>query len=660
MRGVLSTIIWWCAALAAAAQGPLINEVVPGGNGGPDWIEVYNPGGRPVDLLGYALVTVGRTHRIDASMVLEPHQHFVLWCDRHPEEGPEHLDLKLPREGGSLLLIDPDRKTMRDVYSWRALAPGVSLGRLNDGGREWGYFTEPTPGAPNQLGQGARRTLTTPVPTIVGAQISCVAEEGSTLRYTLDGRIPQPVSPAFVSPLVLPPYSILTLRAFAEDALPSLPGTVTVPAEGTSAFIAIRIDPDSLYDPKRGIFTGEDAANYARTGKDWQRPAHVQWIDGDSVRNEDVRIAVSGSGTRRLAKKNIKLYGEQETMLRADATPHAFLRNLFLEHISHGGAQVDVQPSTPRPLYINGRYEGLFRAMPAKNSEWLRQLSGAESIDLIDGPGAHALKGDDDQHARLLAQLERGAPLDSLSALMEVTSLLDLASFDLYSGRADHDLNTRCWRPRVRGGRWRWILFDVDLWAPPTERTVERMCSSTAPEAPYLPWLLKHEELGPRLLARVSAWLATSLAEDRAAALADSLHAMYASLMNEDHARWKGLLAMPSPQESITALRAHIGARPAAIREQLSDFTGRPLRKMTVRVAPPQAGQVSVEQLPLTRDERDLITFADVPMRLTATPLPGNEFVGWQGTDQKGPSIVVEPSGSKTLRAVFRSAVTPP
>ncbi len=653
-------MIWWCVELAASAQGPVINEVVPGGNGGPDWIEVYNPGSRPVDLLAYTLVTVGRAHRIDASLVLKPHDHLVLWCDRHPEEGPDHLDLKLPREGGSLLLIDPDRKTMRDFYSWKALGVGVSLGRLQDGGRDWGYFTEPTPGASNELAKGARRILSTPLPTIDQGAVSCVTEEGSTLRYTLDGRIPQPSSPEFAGPLILPPSSVITVRAFAEDAISSLPGTLTIPAEGTAAFIAIRIDPDSLYDRKRGIFTGEDAANYARTGKDWQRAAQVRWCDGDSVRAEDVRIAVAGSGTRGLAKKNMKLFGDQETMLRADATPHAFLRNLFLERISRNGAQVDVQPSTPRPLYINGRYEGLYRAMPAKNSAWLRRSSGAESLDLIDGPGAHALKGDDDQHARLLAQLERGAPLDSLSALMEVTSLLDLACFDLYSGRADHDLNTRCWRPRVSGGRWRWILFDVDLWAPPDERTVERMCSSTAPEAPYLPWLLKHEELRPRLLARMSAWLATSLSWDRAAALADSLYATHAVLMNEDHERWRDLLVMPSPQESITSLRTHIAERPALLLEQLSDFTGRPLRKLTVRVVPPQAGQVFVEQLRLTDAERSFTAFADVPMRLTASPSPGHEFVGWQGTDEKATTILVEPGRTKALRAVFRSAITPP
>lgn len=651
---------WWWGGVFALAQGPVINEVVPGGGNVADWIEVYNPGLRALDLRGYALVTTGRTHRIDTTLPIAPGGHRVLWCDRHPEEGPDHLDLKLPREGGSVLLIDPDRRTMRDVYSWRALPSGVSIGRLRDGAMEWGYFREPTPGASNALAYGARRLLPAPVPVIHDGVLTCIPEEGSTLRYTLDGRIPQGLSsvlngqPAFTAPY------IITLRAFAPDALPSPTVALTVPKEGTGAFIALRVDPDSLHDPERGILTGDDAANYARTGREWQRDAQVEWHGADSVGREDIRLAVSGSGTRGLPKKNLKLYGERETMLRADATPHAFLRNLFIEAVAKPNARVDVQPSTPLPLYVNGAYEGLYRAMPAKNSAWLQDLSGAESVDLIDGPGARALKGDDERHTLLLGMLERGAPLDSLAAMMDVTSLLDLTCFDLYTGRADHDLNTRCWRPREKGGHWRWILYDMDLWAPPHERTVDRMCSATAPEAPYLPWILMHDELRPRLLARLTAWLATSLAIDRATLIADTLFNANAALMRDDQARWKDALAMPSPNEGIAALRAHITGRPAHLLEQVKERTGEALRNMTVRVMPAHAGEVTIEQLPLTCTERAFTAFADAPLRLTAHPAHGYEFVEWQGRDTKSATISVDPGKVKNLRAVFRMAGTTP
>ena len=221
MRGVLSTVPCCVAIGLCSAQQPLINEVVPGGGDVPDWIEVYNPGPGTIDLQGYALVTVGRTHRIDAAMSVLSGGHQVLWCDRHPEEGPDHLDLKLPREGGSVLLIDPDRSTLRDVYSWRALPSGVSIGRLRDGGKEWGYFTGPTPGASNALAFGARRLLAAPLPDVQDGILTCPSTEGSTFRYTLDGRIPGGSSTVLDGQLTLTAPSIITLRAFGEDALPS-------------------------------------------------------------------------------------------------------------------------------------------------------------------------------------------------------------------------------------------------------------------------------------------------------------------------------------------------------------------------------------------------------------------------------------------------------
>lgn len=641
-------------AALVAAQHPLINEVVPGGGGAGDWLEVYNPTARTIDLLGYTFVTLGRAHRVEVPLPVASHGYQVLWCDRRTEKGPEHLDLKLPREGGSLLLIDRDRSTVRDVFSWSALPTGVSLGRLRDGQQDWGYFTDPTPGASNSASPGARLLLPAPVPVVKEDSVTCAIPEGAWLCRTFDGRIPGPDLPRFIGMTSPDTSCVLTLRAFGPDALPSPPVSITFPRKGTGPFIGLRVDPDSLFDPQRGILVAGEKANYARTGRDWQRSAQVEWHDRDTIRREEVRLSVSGSGTRGQPKKNFKLYGEEETMLRADATPHAFLRAVFLEAVARGGAALDVQPSTPLPLYLNGGYAGLYRAMPAKNGEWLSGFSGAESIDLIDGPGARALQGDNDQHARLLGMLERGAPLDSLAQLMEVNSLLDLACFDLYSGRADHDLNTRCWRPKVQGGRWRWILFDMDLWAPPDEGTVARMCSATAPESPYLPWLLAHEELGPRLLARLSAWLAGSLATDRAATLTDSLYDAHAPQMREDHERWKESMGIPSPEASIALLRDHIHRRPALLLAQLADHTDTKLRKVTLRVVPEGGGEIAVEQLPLTDGERSFTALAGTRLQFSAHPAPGYIFFGWEGASATGTTISVDPADVKSLRAVFR------
>ena len=146
---------------------------------------------------------------------------------------------------------------------------------------------------------------------------------------------------------------------------------------------------------------------------------------------------------------------------------------------------------------------------------------------------------------------------------------------------------------------------------------------ATTPEAPYLPWLLRHEELRPRLLVRLAAWLATSLAPDRATPLADSLYAAHAALMRADHTRWKDELAMPSPEESIAALRTHIRTRSEHLTGQLARYTGQEAKELTVRVLPHAAGEVLIGNLPLTRDERRFTAFSGAPVRLTAQPAPG-------------------------------------
>ncbi|MBK8341721.1 MAG: CotH kinase family protein [Flavobacteriales bacterium] len=155
------------------------------------------------------------------------------------------------------------------------------------------------------------------------------------------------------------------------------------------------------------------------------------------------------------------------------------------------------------PLYLNGAYWGAYRAMPAKNEELLCKLSGAEVLDIVEGSEGRIVRGGRTHFEKAMAMLERGAPLDSIAMMIDVESLIELACFISWTGRADADLNMRCYRPAQPGGRWRWVLYDMDLWAPPEDPSVERLCDGPFPSAPYLPQLLGHPELRPLLLSRL-------------------------------------------------------------------------------------------------------------------------------------------------------------
>src|SRR5690606_5447018 len=193
------------------------------------------------------------------------------------------------------------------------------------------------------------------------------------------------------------------------------------------------------------------------------------------------------------------------------------LRNSFMEEIARcSGNRVDVQPGLPLPLYLNGRYHGLYRAMPAKGKEWVRHLNGNQPVELIEGPAGEVVQGDDKHYRKLLDALLAGTALDTIAHMADLASLVELACFDLWTGRADHELNVRCWRPAQPGGRWRWVMYDMDQWAPPADRTLARMCGAAMPEAPYLPPLLADPGSRELLLARMAARGAPPPSGDRA------------------------------------------------------------------------------------------------------------------------------------------------
>ncbi|MEO8733387.1 MAG: CotH kinase family protein [Flavobacteriales bacterium] len=671
---------WTCIlgiAICLCGQAQVrINEVhasrTPGSDGqgvNGDWIELYNAGNQAVDLEGTTLALGTVLQRIDTALTLPARSFFLLCCDRYPELGSDHLVFALPRNGGSLLLIAADRTTVLDVFHWPSLPAGVSIGRIADGGKAWGFFIDPTPGNSNATSASASRCLAIPQITEErDGRFRISTPDRATIRYTTDNSEPVPDSPIYGSPVDVPQGKVLRARAFAANAVPS--DRVVLTAHLPRFAMAVVVAPEDLHGPN-GIADTTNA-NFARKGHAWQRDAWMQWGNAASAPPIRTGIAVAGSGSRGLPKKNFKLMARDrfgsdapitlpdsstwtEVTLRADATPNAFLRNIFMAQVARrSGSNVDVQPATPVPLYLNGRYHGLYRAMPAKGKEWVEHLNNGEAVELMEGQAGKAVSGKRKSYLRMLAAIEGKARMDTLSALIDLPSLIDLACFDLWTGRADHDLNVRCWRPLNADGHWRWILYDMDLWASGTDPTVSRMCSAPSLEAPYVPQLLGDPATRDLLLARISALMATTLSADRAELLADSLYDRYAYAMRMDRARWVDEMNVPSPEETHADLLDHVRTRNGSLLAQLGKQTGLATRTLDVSVEPAQAGTVFVEDLPLTDDERMMSLFANVPLRLTVIASPGMEFAGWKGADGDGNTLTVVTSRNKAVKAMFR------
>ncbi|MBK7087287.1 MAG: hypothetical protein IPH53_22670 [Flavobacteriales bacterium] len=91
--------------------------------------------------------------------------------------------------------------------------------------------------------------------------------------------------------------------------------------------------------------------------------------------------------------------------------------------------------SLPMELHLNGNYHGLYRWMPPKDEEWLCATHGYEALDILHGPSLRKIEGDRSHFHAAYEALLSGEPLDTLAASIDMGSLIDLACFDLWSGR---------------------------------------------------------------------------------------------------------------------------------------------------------------------------------------------------------------------------------
>ncbi len=692
MKLLLWNILCALALASPAQEGVVINELqaanrhtftAPDGST-PDWVELYNPTSKSIDLAGMRFAVVGRTHVLQGPLTIAPREHRIIWFDGAPEHGADHAGFTLPRKGGTLLLIAADGITVMDVFTYPAMAGDLSVGRLSDGNRtQWSFFTKATPGRPNLGEKEVHGRTSAPwidsgyVDTGVRTRVPLLAEDGASIRYTTDGTEPTTThGTSYTAPIIVEHDLVIRARAFMNGRLPSKEFCTTIhrgdaPLDG----ITIAMDQAGLSDDSTGINVEGALANFSRKGRAWERLAMVKFNGSDDV-PIPIGISIHGSGTRGLPKRSFKLHARdrydspvkglrlngsehfQEGILRADAGPHSFLRNRFLEVVAiNNGLHVDVQPSRPMPLYLNGQYWGLYRWMPPKDKEWLKRLSDCEAVDVLEGPAAVARSGSDAHFKPAVALLMEMAPMDTLARYFDLDNLTDLACMDLWTGRADHDLNVRLYRPRQHGGRWRWVMYDMDLWAPADENSVERMASGTAAETPYIPQFLKHPELQPKLLARMSALLATALSPAHAAALADSLYASHKTAMYADHERWKEEMEQPEPALSHAELRSFIMDRPTHLTGYLSEATGRKQRKFTVEAPTAEQGILRIEGLVLRPGVHEITGFSGAPMRLEFAPVEGYELSGWKGDGSTGSPILIDPARVRSVRPLVRLAL---
>ncbi|MFP6878496.1 MAG: lamin tail domain-containing protein [Roseibacillus sp.] len=213
--------------------GPVITEFMADNNntlsgaGGttPDWIEIYNPESTEIDLAGWHLTDNDQDPdqwTFPEGATITSGGYLLVYASGEGANGPEgeyHTNFKLLDQGEYLALVQPDGTVQQEfapVYPRQD--SDVSYG-LPPGQETYGYFTTPTPGAPNNSSlQGFVKDTTFShkrgfYDDAFQLEVT-TATPGASIYYTTNGVTPGPASPRVVAPdPESPPVLSLTISA---------------------------------------------------------------------------------------------------------------------------------------------------------------------------------------------------------------------------------------------------------------------------------------------------------------------------------------------------------------------------------------------------------------------------------------------------------------
>ncbi len=139
---------------------PVISEVMSSNHaafehpvyGTVDWVEIYNPTDKDIDLSGYGFTNeIKRTfrYRFPEGTILKSGEYLLLYCTGGTEASdadPFCTGFNLSASGEDLYLVNP-RHVEADEAHVPALEPDTSWARGADG--DFALSTLPTPGEPN-------------------------------------------------------------------------------------------------------------------------------------------------------------------------------------------------------------------------------------------------------------------------------------------------------------------------------------------------------------------------------------------------------------------------------------------------------------------------------------------------------------------------------
>ena len=526
----------WHVAAAEEEQRPaiVISEVMTSNDsvktypeaGYTDWVEIYNRGDTAVDLGGWGLSDNPKKllkWQFPVGTTIRPGEYKVILCDKDTAKNTAaepHTSFSIGRKKGEVIILADPEGTEQDRLTLPETKTDISYGRdLQDGGLY--YYDPPTPFAANGIGFAgyAPAPSFSPEPGFYDSaqNLRINAAEGTQVFYTTDGSEPtQKSTPYAGETLEITATTVIRAKAFAEGTIrpgDTLTGTFFIHADHSLPVVSVTVDPDDLWDRKRGMLTVGKGVNkkeglpfkntvYRKVKNSGVKyESYVEMYDdaGKRIVSQGADISLNGDYSLDMPQKSFKFkakskYGEKtfKAKLFPDRDYEEYksfvLRNsgndCMWTRLQDGfqsrlmdlcGSSVAHQAWKPYAVYLNGQYWGHMNLRERVDEYMVAQFEGlkledADQVTLLQA-NSKAKTGSNTEYKAMIKKIKAGNPakkqedLQYILDIVDVDNYFEFMAFEMFFGNSDIG-NFRIYRLNAPGSKWKWLINDLDygLW----------------------------------------------------------------------------------------------------------------------------------------------------------------------------------------------------
>ena len=623
-----------CFLLISCAHADVIISEVMASNGfyengeAYDWIELHNNGKETADLSGWYLSDSKKDPqkwRFPNGTKLKGGKYLTVFCTGEdgiqPGKGDTfYTGYSISASGETLILSDAEGVEVQRVKLPQQYGC-VSWG-LPSGGGEYGFFENPTRGRKNEDKAYPVRT-DAPILTVTGGfyqnrvTVGATGPEGAEIRYTTDGETPTEKSRKMPAEgLTITATTPLRVKAFKDGEVSSATESATyfINDDPRTAIVSLISDNKYLFSKKTGMLV-KGSGSIPNYSKGYEYPVHIEYFTagGQQEISQNGTMTCSGHSARINAQKSIALYARKSwgtdrfvfnpfptrnyteyksLLLRAANSDYSAtrIRDIVASSLAEGQG-ILYQDHVVIQVYINGEYWGHYNLREKINKYFIAAYEGVtaeEDIDSIDilarsGSDEFLQNGDNKEWLELCAfckknDLNDPDNLNYVEERLDIDNMFTHAAYEIILGNVDFT-NVRIYR--VPGGKWRYLLFDVEAcWRGLDKTPIEYYIRPV--KGPYqgfhhepLNALLAVPEYKAKFLNRVSELLSTVFRWDNVKAHFDQAIEQLEPILPRHISRWKNM-KIENWRKNIKATKYYARVRPKEIPKLL-----KPAMKLT-------------------------------------------------------------------------------